>query len=161
VSTVRAGDAELWVEERGDRAPLLLIAGLPAVASDWEPLAAPLGARRRAIGYDNRGSGVSTVTPGPYTIAQRSAGLGASAGSSLAARMPASATRRADRARRRGRSRSRPTTGRCGDSASLTPSCTSWRAPAPLFVERAEETERVLETFLTGGAPPPEARRTT
>ena len=44
-----------------------------AVADDWEPLAAPLSERRRAIAYDNRGSGRSTVTPGPYTTAQLAA----------------------------------------------------------------------------------------
>ena len=66
---VRAGDVELHVEERGSGAapPLLLIAGIPAVASDWAPLAERLASSRRVIAYDNRGSGGSTVTPGPYT----------------------------------------------------------------------------------------------
>jgi 3-oxoadipate enol-lactonase len=73
VSTIRVADAELSVQERGDGPPLLLIAGIPAVASDWEPLAERLGARRRVIAYDNRGSGASTVTSGPYTTAQLAA----------------------------------------------------------------------------------------
>jgi pimeloyl-ACP methyl ester carboxylesterase len=73
VSAVRAADAELSVQERGDGPPLLLVAGIPAVASDWEPLAERLGARRRVIAYDNRGNGASTVTPGPYTTAQLAA----------------------------------------------------------------------------------------
>jgi pimeloyl-ACP methyl ester carboxylesterase len=68
---VRLGHVELHVEDRGSGSPpLLLIAGIPAVADDWEPLAAPLSERRRVIAYDNRGSGRSTVTPGPYTTAQ-------------------------------------------------------------------------------------------
>jgi 3-oxoadipate enol-lactonase len=73
VSSVRAADAELSVQERGAGPPLLLIAGIPAVASDWEPLAERLETRRRTIAYDNRGSGASTVTPGPYTTAQLAA----------------------------------------------------------------------------------------
>ena len=64
---MRVGDIELHVEERGDGEPLLLIAGIPAIAGDWAALAEPLAATRRAIAYDNRGSGRSTVTPGPYT----------------------------------------------------------------------------------------------
>jgi pimeloyl-ACP methyl ester carboxylesterase len=37
------------------------------VTGDWAPLAERLAATRRPIAYDNRGSGRSTVTPGPYT----------------------------------------------------------------------------------------------
>jgi 3-oxoadipate enol-lactonase len=68
VPRARAGDIEIHYEERGSGdPPLLLIAGIPAVASDWASLAEPLGETRRVIAYDNRGSGESTVTPGPYT----------------------------------------------------------------------------------------------
>ncbi|MEA2142427.1 MAG: hypothetical protein QOI64_857 [Solirubrobacteraceae bacterium] len=63
-------DIELYYEERGDGAPLLLVPGIPAVASDWTPLAERLAQSRRVVAYDNRGSGRSTVTPGPYTTAQ-------------------------------------------------------------------------------------------
>ena len=70
----RAGDIELHYEERGSGSPpLLLVAGIPAVASDWASLAEPLGGSRRVIAYDNRGSGGSTVTPGPYTTRQLAA----------------------------------------------------------------------------------------
>jgi 3-oxoadipate enol-lactonase len=63
-------DMELHYDEHGSGPPLLLIAGIPAVASDWHPVAEALAADgRRAIAYDNRGSGASTVTPGPYTTA--------------------------------------------------------------------------------------------
>jgi 3-oxoadipate enol-lactonase len=59
---------ELSYEEHGSGPPLLLIAGIPAVASDWRPVAERMaGNGRRAIAYDNRGSGASTVTPGPYS----------------------------------------------------------------------------------------------
>ncbi len=70
----RLEGVSLHYEERGSGRPLLLIAGIPAIASDWEPLAARLAdAGHRAIAYDNRGSGESTVTPGPYTTAQLAA----------------------------------------------------------------------------------------
>jgi pimeloyl-ACP methyl ester carboxylesterase len=74
VPLAELGDLSLHYEERGDGAPLLLIAGIPAIASDWEPLAARLAdAGRRVIAYDNRGSGASTVTLGPYSTAQMAA----------------------------------------------------------------------------------------
>jgi 3-oxoadipate enol-lactonase len=52
---------------------VLLIAGIPAVASDWAPLAERLAGGRRVIAYDNRGSGRSTVTPAPYSTRQLAA----------------------------------------------------------------------------------------
>lgn len=70
---MRVGDVDLHVTERGQGPALLLIAGIPAVASDWAALAERLAATRRVIAYDNRGSGRSTVTPGPYTTAQLAA----------------------------------------------------------------------------------------
>ncbi len=64
----------LHYEERGLGRPLLLIAGIPAIASDWRPLAARLAdGARRVLAYDNRGSGESSVTPGPYSTAQMAA----------------------------------------------------------------------------------------
>ena len=59
--------------DRGEGQALLLIAGIPAVADDWDSLALPLSASRRVIAYDNRGSGRSSVTPGPYSTAQLAA----------------------------------------------------------------------------------------
>lgn len=67
------GDLELHFEERGSGLALLLIACIPAIANDWASLAEPLSASRRVVAYDNRGSGASTVTPGPYTTAQLAA----------------------------------------------------------------------------------------
>ena len=67
--TAELDGLELHYEERGSGRPMLLVAGIPAVASDWAPLAERLGESRRVIAFDNRGSGRSTVTPGPYTTA--------------------------------------------------------------------------------------------
>ena len=66
---VQLGDIELHYVERGAGRPLLLVAGIPAVASDWAPLAERLSSSRRTIAYDNRGSGSSGTTPAPYTTA--------------------------------------------------------------------------------------------
>ena len=73
MTQVRAGDVDLHVEDRGEGPPLLLIAGIPALASAWAPLAERLARTRRVIAYDNRGSGGSTVTPGPYSTRQLAA----------------------------------------------------------------------------------------
>lgn len=63
-------DVSLHYREWGSGPPVLLIAGIPAIADDWEPVAMRLASLgRRAIAYDNRGSGASSVTPGPYTTA--------------------------------------------------------------------------------------------
>jgi pimeloyl-ACP methyl ester carboxylesterase len=69
VPAVALGDIEMHYEERGAGAPLLLVPGIPAIASDWAPLAEPLSASRRVVAYDNRGSGATSVTPAPYTTA--------------------------------------------------------------------------------------------
>jgi 3-oxoadipate enol-lactonase len=69
VPKVAVGDIEIHFVERGSGRPLLLVPGIPAIASDWAPLAERLSDTRRVIAYDNRGSGESTVTPGPYSAA--------------------------------------------------------------------------------------------
>ena len=71
--TAAVNGIELHYEERGEGAPLLLIAGIPAVATDWAPLAERLSGARRVLANDNRGSGASTVTGGPYTTTQLAA----------------------------------------------------------------------------------------
>jgi pimeloyl-ACP methyl ester carboxylesterase len=73
VPTAALDGLELYYEERGSGRPLLLVAGIPAVASDWAPLAERLGGARRVIAFDNRGSGRSSVTPGPYRTASLAA----------------------------------------------------------------------------------------
>jgi pimeloyl-ACP methyl ester carboxylesterase len=78
LTLVAANGIELHVEQPGSGPPLLLIAGIPAVADDWSLLSERLSATRRVIAYDNRGSGRSTVTPGPYStrlLAEDAVGL--------------------------------------------------------------------------------------
>lgn len=70
---VSVGEIDLHYEERGAGRPLLLVPGIPAIASDWAPLAERLDRSRRVIAYDNRGSGASTATAAPYTTAQLAA----------------------------------------------------------------------------------------
>jgi len=70
VAQAQLGELDLHYVERGAGPALLLIPGIPAIASDWAPLAERLSGSRRVIAYDNRGSGASTVTPAPYTCAQ-------------------------------------------------------------------------------------------
>jgi pimeloyl-ACP methyl ester carboxylesterase len=70
VPRVSVREIELHYEERGAGPALLLVPGIPAIASDWAPLAQRLAGSRRVVAYDNRGSGASTVTPAPYTTAQ-------------------------------------------------------------------------------------------
>jgi 3-oxoadipate enol-lactonase len=73
VPTARLRDIDVYYEEHGSGPPLLLIPGIPAIANDWGSLAEPLSRTRHVISYDNRGSGQSSVTPGPYTTAQLAA----------------------------------------------------------------------------------------
>jgi pimeloyl-ACP methyl ester carboxylesterase len=65
-----ANGVRLHYEETGDGLPLLLIAGIPAIASDWLPVAEALAGTHRVIAFDNRGSGESDTPPGPYTTAE-------------------------------------------------------------------------------------------
>jgi 3-oxoadipate enol-lactonase len=69
VAQAQLEELELHYVERGSGPALLLVPGIPAIASDWAPLAERLSGSRRVIAYDNRGSGASSVTPAPYTCA--------------------------------------------------------------------------------------------
>jgi pimeloyl-ACP methyl ester carboxylesterase len=71
--TAAVNGIELAYEERGSGPPLLLVPGIPALGNDWWPFADALTGSRRVIVYDNRGSGASSVTPGPYTTTQLAA----------------------------------------------------------------------------------------
>jgi 3-oxoadipate enol-lactonase len=73
VAQAQLGELDLHYVERGSGPALLLVPGIPAIASDWAPLAERLSGSRRVIAYDNRGSGASSVTPAPYTCAQLAA----------------------------------------------------------------------------------------
>ena len=70
MAQAQLGELDIHYVERGSGTALLLVPGIPAIASDWAALAERLSGPRRVIAYDNRGSGASTVTPAPYTCAQ-------------------------------------------------------------------------------------------
>lgn len=73
MSTADLGEIQLHYEEHGAGMPLLLTPGIPAIADDWGPLTRRLSAGRRVIAFDNRGSGTSTTTGGPYSTRQLAA----------------------------------------------------------------------------------------
>ena len=63
----REGTAIYW-EARGAGAPLLLVMGLGVTLEGWSRLGDVLADRYRTILFDNRGTGRSSVPPGPYAI---------------------------------------------------------------------------------------------
>jgi pimeloyl-ACP methyl ester carboxylesterase len=67
-----ANGIQLYYEERGPKTaePLLLIMGITAAGSVWEPHVAFWEQYFRCIVVDNRGVGQSDVPAGPYTTAQ-------------------------------------------------------------------------------------------
>ncbi len=55
--------------EQGSGDPVVLVHGLGGTATAiFKYLLAPLSGRHRIVAYDLRGSGQSSVTPGPYTV---------------------------------------------------------------------------------------------
>ena len=71
------GVRTFW-SERGSGDPLVLVHGLGGTGEGiFKHLLAPLSARHRVITYDLRGSGRSSVTPGPYTVELLAADLDA------------------------------------------------------------------------------------
>ena len=60
--------SDLYVEEHGDGFPLLLIQGLGYATWAWRFQVGPFSERFRTIVFDNRGTGRSPKTPGPYSI---------------------------------------------------------------------------------------------
>ncbi len=67
---LRAGSAELWVEQRGAGPDVLLIAGLGDPAEVWEAQLGGLCDRYRLTAFDNRGAGRSPLPDGPLSVAQ-------------------------------------------------------------------------------------------
>ena len=66
---LRAGDVELWVDQRGDGPDVLLIAGLSDPAEAWDPQLEGLAGRYRVTAFDNRGAGRSPLPDGPLSVA--------------------------------------------------------------------------------------------
>lgn len=58
----------MYYEVRGRGKPLLLLSGLNSDSTSWAGVRPALEKRFKVIVFDNRGSGRSTVPPGPYTI---------------------------------------------------------------------------------------------
>jgi pimeloyl-ACP methyl ester carboxylesterase len=69
-SMVTTNGIELAYTEHGDGEPLLLIMGLGADGSAWEPHVAAYQERYRCIAVDNRGVGASSKPVGPYSTAE-------------------------------------------------------------------------------------------
>jgi pimeloyl-ACP methyl ester carboxylesterase len=65
-----AGPIDLAYTERGRGAPVVLIMGLGADRSAWEPHLQAYEQRYRCFAADNRGVGMSATPPGPYSTAQ-------------------------------------------------------------------------------------------
>ena len=57
--------SDLYVEERGDGEPVLLIAGLGYAMWSWVRQVPALASGFHVIAFDNRGAGRSPKTPGP------------------------------------------------------------------------------------------------
>ena len=68
--TVASNGIELAYVEEGDGDPLVLIMGLGADASAWRLHLDAYRTRFRCIAVDNRGAGMSSAPPGPYSTAQ-------------------------------------------------------------------------------------------
>ena len=60
---------QLWVDDRGDGPPVLLIAGLGDPAEAWTFQQEELSSRYRTIAFDNRGVGRSPLPDTPLTVA--------------------------------------------------------------------------------------------
>ena len=68
MAMVRVGDVNLYCEEWGSGEPLLLIMGMGANTTDWEPQIQALCKEHRLIAFDNRGSGRSDRPDEPVTM---------------------------------------------------------------------------------------------
>ena len=68
MAMTRVGNVNLYCEEWGSGEPLLLIMGMGANATDWEPQIQTLRKEHRLIAFDNRGSGRSDRPDEPVTM---------------------------------------------------------------------------------------------
>jgi pimeloyl-ACP methyl ester carboxylesterase len=66
---VRAGDVELWVEQRGSGPDVVLLAGLTDPAEAWTFQLEGLSDRYRLTAFDNRSAGRSPQMPDGFTVA--------------------------------------------------------------------------------------------
>ncbi len=70
MATAQVNGIEIHYRVKGSGPPLLLISGLGQNSSAWVPLLPALAENFTCISFDNRGTGRSSVPPGPYTIDQ-------------------------------------------------------------------------------------------
>jgi 3-oxoadipate enol-lactonase len=65
--------ARIHWNDQGQGAPVLLIMGLGYASCLWHRIRPVLAQRYRTVAFDNRGVGLSSVPPGPYSIATMAA----------------------------------------------------------------------------------------
>ena len=70
---VRSGDADIAYETAGSGDPLLMIMGFMADSRMWTLQTPVFSEHFRCITFDNRGVGMSSSPPGPYTTEQMAA----------------------------------------------------------------------------------------
>jgi 3-oxoadipate enol-lactonase len=70
MATARVNGIEIYYEINGSGPALLLIGGLGQNSASWTPIVPLLRDAFTCITFDNRGTGRSSVPPGPYTIDQ-------------------------------------------------------------------------------------------
>ncbi len=75
---------QIYWDEQGSGAPLLLIMGLGWSSHAWYRTRPILSQRYRTIAFDNRGVGQSGAPPGPYSIAQMASDAAAVLGAAKA-----------------------------------------------------------------------------
>ena len=75
---------QIYWDEQGSGAPLLLIMGLGWSSHAWYRTRPILSQRYRTIAFDNRGVGQSDAPPSPYSIPQMASDTGAVLGAAKA-----------------------------------------------------------------------------
>ena len=68
--TIRDGELSMFVSVTGSGPPLLWVAGLGDDHSSWATQIPRFTTEYTCIVFDNRGCGLSSTPPGPYTIAE-------------------------------------------------------------------------------------------
>lgn len=73
--TLKINGIDLYYEEFGAGAPLVLVPGMGGTVESWRAQIAWFQRRYRVIALDNRGAGRSSKPPGPYTMDDMAADL--------------------------------------------------------------------------------------
>jgi len=75
MAEIEVNGVRTYYEERGSGTPLVLVHGLGGSTELWKHVAGPLAEDFRVVMYDLRGSGLSAVPPGPYSLEELAADL--------------------------------------------------------------------------------------